>query len=1311
MRCPKCQTRNPEGAGFCLECGAGLALVCPECGTRLPSRAKFCLECGATVTEDTEHQGKASDRLVERVGRLVPREYAERLTALGRQATGERRIVTILFCDVVGSTALAESLDPEDVMEIMDGAFDVMIEPILRYEGTVARLMGDAVLAFFGAPIAHEDDPERACRAALEMVAGVQAYAEELARERGIVGFNVRVGINTGLVFVGEVGSDLRVEYTAMGDAINVAARMEQNAPPGGVLITHDTYRHVRGVFTARPQEATKARGKKQPVQTYLVTRVKPRAFRRPVRGVEGIETRMIGRVAELTRLQEAFYAAMEDRELQMVTIIGEAGVGKSRLLQEFDNWAELLPEQFYLFKGRATREMQHLPYALIRDVMAFRFQIQESDPPATVREKLEHGMGVGRKGAESHHLVAHVVGRLLGFELGDSSHLTEVLDDAQEVRDRGLAFLCEYFEGMAARLPILIMLEDLHCADASSLDALDYLTSRLSGQPMLVVCVARPALLERRPQWGEAQSSHRRLWLELMSKRNTRRLLREILQKVDHVPQALSQLVVGGAEGNPFFVEELVKMLVEDGVIIKGEDRWRVEPSRLTGARVPATLRGLLQGRLDRLSTRDRTVLQQASVVGRLFWDRPVVHISQSLDRGMEEKQVLRSLSALQDREMVFQREPSAFSDAKEYIFKHALLREVTYEGVPKRRRRIYHGLVADWLIERGGERAGEYAGLIADHLELAGRTAEAVEYLMEAGDRARGLYAHQEAIGAYERVLRLLKGLGDRGRAARTLMKLGLTYHTAFDFQRSREAYQEGFALWQEVAGQTPRALLPSAPHPLRLAQTSPSTLDPATSYWPRDFHVIRQLFRGLVELGPRLEVLPCLAEGWEVLKGGHRYRFHLREDSCWSDGTRLTAHDIEFAWKRVLNPATDAPYPHLLYDVKGAAAYHHGEVSEDETVGVHAVDDVTLLVDLERPTGYFLQLLNHEATFPVPRHVVEDHGDAWVEPANVVTNGSFDLVEYRPGESLILARNAHYGGGGTGNVERVEITLLDQPAWEDRVALYEPDEVDALDISGATVDQRERLRLRYADDYFSAPALTTYCFGLDVTQPPLQDPRVRRGLTMALDREVLAAVCYRGHVLPATGGAVPPGMPGHSPGIGLPYDPERARLLLAEAGYPGGHGLPPLRALLPKPYACVDYIQSQWRQELDVDVEWEYVARSRYRDRVRQDEPHLSFAAWSADYPDPDSFLRVGFGTERIGWRHDEYNRIVADARRLLDQPERMALYRRADRILVDQAPVLAYGYGQSHALLKPWVKRYARSAIGYWSPWRDVVIEPH
>jgi class 3 adenylate cyclase len=272
MDCPRCATANPEGAKFCLNCGTALAMACPQCGAVLTPRARFCTECGARVVPPTREVPLAEpDAFATRFQRLVPKEYAERLLATRGQVAPERRTVTILFSDVKGSTAMAEDLDPEDVLEIMDGAFDFLIQPIYRYEGTLARLMGDAVLAFFGAPLAHEDDAQRACLAALEITSEAQKYAARIEKEKGIAGFDVRVGIHTGLVVVGEVGSDLRVEYTAMGDAINVAARMEGAAEPGTVLVSEATHKLIAPLFETESLGPIRFKGKRKPVRVWRV--------------------------------------------------------------------------------------------------------------------------------------------------------------------------------------------------------------------------------------------------------------------------------------------------------------------------------------------------------------------------------------------------------------------------------------------------------------------------------------------------------------------------------------------------------------------------------------------------------------------------------------------------------------------------------------------------------------------------------------------------------------------------------------------------------------------------------------------------------------------------------------------------------------------------------------------------------------------------------------------------------------------------------------------------------------------------------
>jgi ABC-type oligopeptide transport system substrate-binding subunit/class 3 adenylate cyclase len=1311
MICPQCHTESPASAKFCLECGARLALTCPECATPLPPTAKFCPECGARLAAAPTVPDASPMALPERVRRLMPPEYVDRLLEAGDRMTGERRLVTILFADIKGSTAMAEKLDPEEVMEVMDGGFDALIGPIMRYEGTVARLMGDGVLAFFGAPLAHEDDAERACRAALEIVEGAQGYGAELEEEQGISGFGVRVGINTGLVAVGEVGTDLRVEYTAMGDAINLAARMEQYAPVGGILISHDTYRHVRGVFDVQPQEPLQVKGKAEPVQTYVVLRAKPRAFRLPTRGVEGIETRMVGRETELKWLQDAVYDAIEDSERQMVTIAGDAGVGKSRLLYEFDHWLELLPETVRYFKGRARQEMQSVPYALLRDLLGFRFKIRDSDTVREVQDRMVAGICEVLGQDEEGERKAHLVGHLIGFDFSESPHLRALRDDPQAVHQQALASLVQFFAAHTERSPTVIFLEDLHWCDDSSLDGISHLAEGLPDHRLLIVCAARPALFERRPHWGEGQTFHTRLELGPLSRRDGRRLVAEILQKMVEVPDTLRDLVVAGAEGNPFFIEELIKMLIEDGVVVKGEEVWRVEPDRLAAVRVPESLTGVLQARLDRLPLEERTILQQASVVGRLFWDRAVAHIGGGTPEGLGELDVANGLVSLREREMVYRREASAFDNTGEYIFKHGLLREIAYGSVLRRLRRVYHGLVADWLVEEAGDRVLEHIGLIADHLEAAGRTEEAIEHLLQAGDRARLVYAHEEAIAYYERALEWLKQEEDYQRAARTLMKQGLAYHTAFDYRRSRQAYDQGFELWQRAAEAHPATPPQTAPHDLRVSYFArPQTLDPGAAQWGGQ--VLEQMFSGLVEITPELDVVPNAARGWELLEGGRKYVFHLRDDIRWSDGRPVTAGDVEYAWRRVLEPSAQAPYAELLYDIKGARAFHRGNTSDPGQIGVRAVDERTLVVELDNPTGYFLQLLGHMTLFPVPRHLAELHGDAWTEVKNLVTNGPFRPRSWKPGESMILERNPHYHGRSVGNLERLQVSLAHWAEWRPELERYEADDLDILDITYFPRAEFHRVRQRHAGDYVSAPLLVTWALVCDHTRPPFDDRRVRQAFAMAADKEPLMGEVMVDWGAPATGGYLPPGMPAYSRGIGLPFDPQRARRLLAEAGYADGRGFPDVVLWIsagPLSSTPCEYVQAQWHDNLGVRISWEEIEGETRDERQQESPPHLRWEAWVADYPDPDNFLRVGvrFWSH---WREESYDKLVERARRLSDQGARMRLYAQAEQILVEEAVIIPFCHARQHLLVKPWVKRLATPPTEIHS-FRNVIIEPH
>jgi len=1231
----------------------------------------------------------------------VPREFAQRLLAARGQVGKERRMVTILFSDVKGSTAMADGLDPEDVMEIMNGAFDVLIEPIYRYEGTLARLMGDAVLAFFGAPIAHEDDPERACRAALEIIEGAQKYAARLEQERGISGFNVRVGINTGLVVVGEVGSDLRVEYTAMGDAVNLAARMESAAEPGTILITEDTHKLIAHLFETQALGRIEVKGKAAPVSVYRV--LAPKVVPGKLRGLAGLESPLVGREAEFAVLEKAM-ERLQAGVGGVVTIVGEAGIGKSRLVAE-------LRQQAYAdlqwVEGRCLSYGTSIAYLLWLDVLRGLLGVTVEDSPVAVRDVLRER--VQALCPERVDDVYPYLARLMSLPL-EAQDEARIRDLEGEKLKSGIFRAMEtLIECAAAERPLVLVCEDLHWADPTSVELLEQLLALTDRASLLLICVFRPEREHgcwriRETAARDYRHRHTDLWLDSLSAAQSEALVGNLL-RVEDLPPKLKWRILSHAEGNPFYVEEIIRSLIDDRAIVRDEatGRWRAT-REVADIAIPDTLHGVLMARIDRLREDTKRVLQMAAVIGRIFLYRVLTAIAE------EERKLDDHLLTLQREEMIRER---ARVPELEYIFKHELTREAAYNGLLKKERRMFHRQVAEALERLFAERIEEQVGLLAYHWERAGEAEKAIEYLLHAGDQARLAYAHEEAIDYYRRALALLKEQGDHGRAARTLMKLGLVYHTAFDFRRARQAYEEGFALWQR-AGAAPPTVLAPAPHALRVRHfLAPETLDPAKASDTASDRVIRQMFSGLVEITPELDVVPDVARSWEMLEGGRKYIFHLRDDVRWSDGTPVTAADFEYAWKRVLDPSTQSPVAgFLLYDVAGARAYHQGEVSDPQRIGVRAVNDVTLIVELEHPTGHFLQLLGCTVCFPVPRHVVEVHGDTWTEGKNLVTNGPFRLEAWKKGESMILIRNPEYHGRFTGNLERVELSYLLSMEWSALLERYEAGGLDVLNIAFFPLAEMNRMRQRHAGEYVSLPKLSVWSLVCDVSRPPFHDRRVRQAFALAVDKERLMGEVMMDWGWPATGGLVPAGMPGHSAGIGLPYDPQRARQLLAEAGYPGGRGFPPVDLWVPRsPLSSVpcEYVQAQWRENLGVNISWEEIEPETWPERERERPPHLCWRGWTADYPDPDSLLRDYI--EVIGWRNEAYERLIQEARRLMDQAERMRLYAQADKILVEEAAIIPMTYSRSHLLLKPWVTRYPMSASLESVSWKDVIIEPH
>ncbi len=687
-----------------------------------------------------------------------------RLAALGEtQPAGSKaaapaqqlRQVTILFLDVVGSTALSQHLDPEEIHAVMDGALARCTKLVEAHHGRVLQYAGDNLLAVFGAGEAREDDAERAVRCGLALLTQGRVLGQEVQRQHGHQGFDLRVGVHTGAVLL---GGGVDAEGSIRGIAVNIGARMEQTAPPGAMRISQDTYSHVRGLFDVEPQAPIEVKGVDQPIATYLVRRARPRAFRIPTRGVEGVRTRMVGREAELALLQLAFGRLFTLRRLALVTVVGEAGIGKSRLLHEFDDWAGTRPERFIRFQGRATPQTQSHPYGLLGDMLAWWLQVADDDSPQTARAKFESGIAplfAADDGADIAQAHAHLLGHLIGLDFTHSRHIRGIRHDPRQLRNRAFHTAAQLFrrvsvgDGTGPPTPVVLRLEDLHWADDASLDFLQHLAQANRDLPLLILGLARPALFERRNDWPGAADLHQRLELRELDHGSSRLLAGELLRRLVTDSHALRDLIVQRAEGNPFCMEELVRMLVDQGTIEAGPGHWTLHADKLVANALPATLTGVLQARLDSLPAPERQALQQASVIGFVFWDQALAAL---------DAQALAELPALVRHELAVARQDAPLDGLKEYCFRHHILHQVTYHTVLRRVRRTAHAQVARWLQGLAGVRANTLLGATAEHFELGGEPTQAAEFFTRAAEYAQDRYAHAECLGFVARALTLM-------------------------------------------------------------------------------------------------------------------------------------------------------------------------------------------------------------------------------------------------------------------------------------------------------------------------------------------------------------------------------------------------------------------------------------------------------------------------------------------------------------------------------------------------------------------------
>jgi len=761
VTCAQCRHDNRPAAKFCENCGAALPRLCGACGTALRAAAKFCDECGQPVAA----AAAPSPAAVPAPAGYTPKHLAEKILTSRSAIEGERKQVTVVFVDCVGFTALSSTLDPEDLHGLMDGCFQRLLDAVHRFEGTVNQFTGDGIMALFGAPISHEDHAVRAVAAALAMQQAVQEYAETLRRQREIE-LAVRIGLNTGPVVVGKIGDDLRMDYTAQGETVNLAARLQQAAAPGGILISEATMRLAGGYFVLHDAGELTLKGLPAPVRTFTVIGQRRRRARFDLSIERGL-TPLVGRHRELELLTDALDRAVAGRG-HIISLTGAAGIGKSRLVYEARRGID---EQAVTYLEGRCHPHEVPPFDLIVQLLQMNFGLEDGESERSQVLKIETGV---RRLDPTLEWTIPYLKHLLALPASELD--VEGLDDLQRKRRMVDAVRALTLRGAEQR-PLFLVLEDLQWIDRSSEEYLDAVVDSLVGRPIVLVCTYRQGYA---PAW-ESRSFHQRLVLEPFSDEVTAVMVRT-LPDGGFVSPAARQLIVKRAEGNPLFVEELTVYLRDRG-LLDG-----TEASAPTEAEVPSTIQDLLAARIDRLPDTTKRTLQVAAVLGREF-PRPVLEgmAPPGLDLAAE-------LAALVRTELLV--ETALFPDAR-YRFTHLLVQQVAYQNLLVKSRAELHAQAGGALERLYAGRPEEVLQELAYHYARSPRRDKALEYLVRAGDRVRSLFAYDDAAAYYRDALRTLDGAADDARRPVILDKLGDTAYAHGDLAGALGQWAEALAL----------------------------------------------------------------------------------------------------------------------------------------------------------------------------------------------------------------------------------------------------------------------------------------------------------------------------------------------------------------------------------------------------------------------------------------------------------------------------------------------------------------------------------
>jgi len=886
-----------------MECGKRF-IVCPHCNTVNPPVAKFCIECGNAL------QAKAQTELAAPSATTpspITNQHTEQTPSLPDRLSNpeERRVVTIMFADITGSTPLADRLDPEDMRAILTGYFNLMAEQIRKHGGTLEKYIGDAVMAVFGAPIAHEDDPDRAIRAALDMQTALAQFNQQRQEvDAEATHLQMRIGINTGEVAAPATSNGTqydRRDFLITGDAVNVAARLQTAATPDTILVGERTYLTTRAVFDFQPLAPLRLKGKAEPIAAWVVLGPHNRnpAITQHPRGIEGLRARLVGREIELDLMHATYARVQAERRPHLITLLGTPGIGKSRLVREFivreqdkvksasSHDRLVVPK---VLQGRCPPYGEGVTYRPLVEILSSLLQVRNDESPEMVESHLAEFVCEVLDKAQSTEdslQVARAIIRSVGRRADEISGSQSFIDMDERQRPATItlgknppsaplaksspsatiigknadqsgghiAFMRAwrvFLEALARQQPLIIVIDDLQWADEALLDLLEYLTDRLTDVPILFICPARPDFFERRRDWGGGPRNFTTLALEVLSQEESSELIDALLNSED-IPPVLRHTILTRAEGNPFFVEEIVRMLIDQKVLVQENGSWHISTQKETILtdlaspmappentlidlhytfplpRVPDTIQGVLAARVDLLEQTEKRVLQHASIMGRTFWLSALLELASNLSK----ETVVEALDSLIRHDFIVEtekrvRSPVAYD--RVFIFKHVLIRDVVYNNIPRMRRSLEHTQLALWLEEQTKSDVESFTELLAYHYQRAVATwsagfisnataaattpaetpvpvarltrtelrQRAIKYITLAGDQAFRSYFTIRAIQAYSDALELL---ADSNANAETLAqmheKLGHAYSQRGTVDEAWQQYRQALQL----------------------------------------------------------------------------------------------------------------------------------------------------------------------------------------------------------------------------------------------------------------------------------------------------------------------------------------------------------------------------------------------------------------------------------------------------------------------------------------------------------------------------------